>query len=360
MPKIAVITKRYYTNKDLIGDRFGRLFHLPLQLVRNGYECTVIAANYRKSLSEKISIDGLQFYSIPLRPAGLGAYVRQCRQLIRQLQPDFIVASGDTHFGGFGLACSKRTGAAFVFDVYDDYSCFGTNRVPLMKTLFRFVVKRSDLVVCASEPLQEKLSRWNRSVLVLENGVDSNLFHPGSRSEARRRLNINNKDKVVGYFGAMEPGRGVDTLLQAVVKLHKRYPELRLLLAGKKDPDIDLNKPYIDYRGAVSQEEIPRFINASDVVVIPYPPGAQVNVSNPCKIAEYLACGAAIVATRVSNIPQILSEVPEALCTPGNAEDMARALILQLESPQVNKFPESLKWEFLGKKMATALKKISK
>jgi glycosyltransferase involved in cell wall biosynthesis len=205
----------------------------------------------------------------------------------------------------------------------------------------------------------EKLYRQNKSVTVIENGVDTNLFKPCSRQMARKKLRIDQKATVIGYFGFMGPNYGIKELVNATKKLRDTYPRVRLLLAGKKHNQIGgLDQPYIDYRGVVNQKEIPLFINSSDVVVIPYLTDGQISVSNPCKLSEYLACNAPIVSTRVSNIPEILSDIPEALCNPGDADEMAKAIKCQLETPTLVPFPDRLKWESLGKKFRQVLERL--
>ena len=87
---------------------------------------------------------------------------------------------------------------------------------------------------------------------------------------ARKKLRIDQKDTVIGYFGFMGPNYGIKDLVNATRKLRNTYPRVRLLLAGKKHNHIDIDQPYIDYRGVVNQKEIPLFINSSNVVVIPY------------------------------------------------------------------------------------------
>lgn len=44
--RIYLICKRYYTNKDLIKERFGRLYHLPKEWVANGAEIWVSNSRY--------------------------------------------------------------------------------------------------------------------------------------------------------------------------------------------------------------------------------------------------------------------------------------------------------------------------
>jgi len=359
MHRVLLITKRYYTNKDIILDRFGRLFHLPMQLVQNGYTFMVIAGNYQSNKVETYDISGLQFLSLPFTIRKFVFLFYRFWQSIKQFKPDIIIASGDIHFGVFGLFYAKLAGVPFVFDVYDDYTKFVSNRLPVMKLLFWKVVKISDAVTCSSKPLMDKLYQKNRSITVIQNGVDTNLFKPISRRIARNAIGIDQADTVIGYFGYIGPNYGIEILIGAIKEIKNIYPRVRLLLAGKKDNDIDLSKPYIDYRGVVHQKEIPLFINSADVVVIPYLAHGQITVSNPCKLSEYLACGVPIVATRVSDIAQTLSDIPEALCNPGDIDEMERALKFQLETPTVAKLPDSLKWESLGNKFRNVLERLS-
>ena len=53
--RIHIICKRYYTNKDLIENQFGRLYHLPEQLVKYGAEVWVNAIDYRNKDRNKRS-----------------------------------------------------------------------------------------------------------------------------------------------------------------------------------------------------------------------------------------------------------------------------------------------------------------
>jgi hypothetical protein len=70
--KILVLNKRQYMGKDLLDDRFGRFWELPLELARLGHEVRGLALSYRR------------------RPGG---YVRLWRRLIQQRR--------DMEFGQF-------------------------------------------------------------------------------------------------------------------------------------------------------------------------------------------------------------------------------------------------------------------
>ena len=356
--RLLLLTKRYYTNKDLITDKFGRLYHLPCQLVENGFKVLVICVDYRGRREKVIAQSGLKYHSLPLTLTNSAIFFLKLLRYIYRFKPDAIMASGDTHFGFLGWIISKFFDLPCLFDVYDDYTAFGSNRLPFMKSFFTWTIRFSNAVTCASSPLKTKILNYNSSVKLIENGVDESLFRSISKPEARDRLNISLDDTVVGYFGSIGKNYGIENLSDAILRLQDQYPNIKLLIAGKNETKISLWRSHIDYRGLVSQGEIPFFINASDVVVIPYLPDDQINMSNPCKLAEYLACGVPVVSTRVSDIADTLSEIPQALCTPGSVDDMVSAIGWQLKNRKIVDFPKHLKWETLGDKLTKLLKEI--
>ncbi len=176
---------------------------------------------------------------------------------------------------------------------------------------------------------------------------------------ARSALGLPQDETVIGFFGSIDTNRGVDTLIDAGRRLRREIPNLRILLAGHDSLKLDLTGPGIDYRGALPQEQVPHLIGACDVVVIPYHEDQQVSVSNACKIAEYLACGVPIVATRVSDHAEILALAPQGLCKPDDVEDLARAIRQQLRFPQRLAFDRTLAWKDLGERLDERLGSLS-
>ncbi len=353
--KFFLLCKRYYTNKDLITDRFGRLFHLPLQLVKNGHTGLIVAANYRHKKEEQHIIDGLNFYSIPFSMVWPLSFLLKTYRILKQNQPNILIASGDSHFGAMGLLLAKITKIPFVFDIYDNYLSFGTNKVPGMKNLYYLALRKADLIVCASVPLSKKVKKYNQSLIVIENGVDLSLFKPIDKQQARIKLGLDDNRVIIGFFGSIDRNRGIEILIDACKILRNTYNKLQLLLAGKLCISINLEESWINYRGLVEQQKVVWLINACDIVIIPYLPDRQVDVSSACKIAEYLACGIPVVTTRVANYADKFTNIPEAVCEPGNSEDMARAITTQLKAPKVASFPKELTWERLGQTLSQVL-----
>lgn len=350
--KVHLFCKRYYTNKDLTRDWFGRLYHLPAQLSRLGLEVSVTAIDYRHPRVERHGREGVAFRTLPCTPPHLAGSLLGLNRALRAARPDVMLASGDSHIGYLGLWLARRLDIPFGFDVYDYYPVFASNRVPGMKALFRKAVAGADLALCASRPLMERLAPLNGARLLIENGVDRQLFASMDQCEARRRIGLNPGIPVVGYFGSIQPARG-PLLIEACRRLRTQWPTLTLLLAGPVS-GVSIAEPWIRYLGQIAQERVPELIAASDVVTVPYANDPFNAMSGACKIAEYLSCGKPVVATDIAGHREIFRAAPQSLCPP-DAADMAEAIRRQLVQPQIAAFPAHLEWEAIARTLLNAL-----
>lgn len=356
--QILWICKRYYTNKDLVLDHFGRLYHFPIELGNQGFSSEVIAVDYFGRNIVEYKEDNTHFRTLPVMSFRLIHAWQAIHRYMHESRPDIVIASGDTHFGWLGLRLAKQHGLPFVFDIYDDYRTFGTSRLPGMKQLFLRLVKNSDAIVCSSQNLAHALDSYAKRAYVIGNGVDTELFRQTDQLKARTALGIPADAPVIGYFGALQREFGVETLLEACALLKHKLPGLRLLLAGHNRLGAQLVHDFVDYRGNVPQILIPQLISACNVVTMPYHRGPQVDMSNPCKLAEYLACNTPIVATRVTDLPILLAQCPKGLCEPGDTASLAAAILDQLQTPCIVKFPQEFTWQSLAKKLGDGLRAI--
>lgn len=353
--RISLICKRFYTNKDLIKDRFGRLYHLPRQWVAHGAEVWVNAIDYRNNNCDALTMEGIHFQTTPATLANIMTLPYSLYRHCRRVKPDIILASGDSHIGFMALLIAKKLNVPFVFDVYDYYPVFKGNRIPGMKTMFRYAVQKADLVLCASEPLLNRLACLNDNRLLVENGVDTSLFTPMEMFQARKALQLEQESIFIGYFGSMNVARG-PLLIEACRMLRKDYPTLHLLLAGKVD-GINVNESWIRYLGDLSQGDIPTLINACNVVTIPYADTPFNRMCGACKIAEYLACGKPVVATNVSAHSMVFIDAPSSVCCP-TSESMAESIHQQLTVGKCLAFPRHLAWTVIGHNLYRSLQSL--
>ena len=351
--RILILCKRRYTNKDLILDRYGRLFHIPVELGKLGHEVLVLAADYRSAGAAGVVGDSAEFLSIPASPLSLFKYWRDVNTTADGFAPEAVIASGDTPLGLVGRHLSRRMGIPFVFDVYDNYQAFDSARLPGMRQLFRSLASSADLVLAVSESLRDLLGPGVNS-LVISNGVDAEVFRPMDRNEQRAKLGIADDDLVVGYVGAVEQNRGIETLIEAVSLLDE---PARLLLAGPDNGTVDHTRfHWVDYRGVLPQSSVPGLINVCDVAVVPYPDSNWARYTNANKFQEYLASGVPVVVTDISDY-RLSAAAPQAVCRPSDPSDMARAIEYQIRERAVVS-AGAVTWDSLARTLNEALKTL--
>jgi glycosyltransferase involved in cell wall biosynthesis len=148
------------------------------------------------------------------------------------------------------------------------------------------------------------------NVHIVPNGVDVQRFHP-SVVAARLPSHTNSGQQVIGFVGTLKPWHGVELLLEAFAMLAPRISNTMLLIVGDgpllvplKARAVALNiADKVVFTGAVRSDEVPSFVRAMDVAVAPYPQSSD-SYFSPLKLYEYMACGRAIVASRIGQIPE--------------------------------------------------------
>ena len=180
-----------------------------------------------------------------------------------------------------------------------NHGFFGASS-PLMKLfkgLERFIDGCSDFIITSSDKgRQELIHEWGiepQKVTTLIDGVDTEVFQPYSRTEARRELGIPIDVKLVVYLGLFNRYQGVDLLLDAISLIKKIDPEIRFLLMGFPDEEyrIKAKKMGIDnaitFTGRVNYDRAPLFLSAGDLAVSPKLAQTEANG----KLFNYMACG---------------------------------------------------------------------
>jgi glycosyltransferase involved in cell wall biosynthesis len=125
-------------------------------------------------------------------------------------------------------------------------------------------------------------------------GVDEEVFTLGERGVARRALGLAVDARVVLFVGRPTAEKGFDLLERAAAQL----PGVQSFAAGPVRASETVTP-----LGTLSSSDLARFITAADVVCLP-----SFAEGTPVSLAEALACGTPVVATRVGGIPSLVDE----------------------------------------------------
>jgi len=260
---------------------------------------------------------------------------------------EIVIASGDCYIGLMAQRIAKKIKAKFIFDVYDKYDEFGGYIRPLGFDLFGHLLRTADMRLFASHALLHTLGQPDRDA-ILSNGLDANHFRPIDKTVARRKLQLPADAIYVGYFGSMEPDRGVQDLIAAVQILRDQGQPVELILGGKAHDSLNLNQTGIRYLGNVPFTDVPYALAACDVLAVPYRRSPFMDAGASNKITEAMACQRPIVATRSPNITanflQLAKEIEPYLAEPNQPNSLAAALARQLLDCKLVAAPQNIYW----------------
>ena len=344
--KILFIGKRHYTNRDALSERYGRIYQLPLHWSRQGLNVSLWLIDYHTHTGEVTSDDRLRVESTPI--VSVNFLRRLANELLfTQSRHDLVVASGDCYIGLMARRIARRQRAHFVFDIYDKYDEFSGYRKTPWFDPFSTLIKSADARLFASSALMTALQRAPEDCLV-PNGIDTTRFKPAGMETSRAAMDLPQGTLLVGYFGSMEPDRGVADLIDAVTLLRERGMAVHILLGGKALSDHSINREGVIYLGNVPYEKMPTALSACDLLAIPYRRSAFMDAGASNKIAEAIACRRPVVATRtpnlVDNFPEQALQLESVLAEPGNVESLAMSIVRQAEQRILVDMPPGMSW----------------
>lgn len=356
--ELLFIGKRFYTNRDALREKYGRIYQLPRHWAASGIATRLWLVDYhdRDLVREK---DGdLDVISTPVRNL---AVLRQWGKeaYMRRPKPTVIVASGDCYIGLMAYRIARRLGARFIFDVYDKYDEFGGYRKLAGFDPFGFLLRNSDVRLFASRALLAELSPDSARDVLVPNGLDLQRFAPLDRDASREMLGLPKNLRLVGYFGGMEPDRGVGDLIDAIELLRMEGNGVELLLGGIAPAELNLRRPGVRYLGNVPFDRMPQALASSDVLAVPYRRSAIMDAGASNKIVEAIACRRPLAATRtpnlIANFPNQAAQLGELLAEPGDTADLARVIRAQLEQRLLVDMPPGMDWPSISTDIARRL-----
>ena len=145
-------------------------------------------------------------------------------------------------------------------------------------------------------------------------GVDSERFAPMDRSDARRKLDWNDDERVALFAATKpyEPRKRIDLAKAAVRHAEADLGPIRLAIAENLPP-----------------ESIPTMMNAADCLLL-----TSMAEGSPVVVKEALMCNLPVVATDVADVKDMLAGVsPSAVCG-HDAAELGLALVDVLNSPR--------------------------
>ena len=255
-----------------------------------------------------------------------------------------------------GVEASLRTGVPLFLEYNGSEVWIGkhwdmSGMIPLLERFERLNLDAAARIFVVSDVERRNLLRVGISderIVVNPNGVDTEKFRPGVGGAAvRLELGVTEAETLAGFVGTFGPWHGVLTLAEAVTLLPDDSGVRFLLVgAGKFREEVERiiraagKGRHVIFTGHVEHERVPALLDACDILLSPHVPlddGSEF-FGSPTKLFEYMAMGKGIVASRLGQIGDVLSDQDTALLTePGDARQLADAIVRLSSSPELRR-----------------------
>lgn len=244
-----------------------------------------------------------------------------------------IIFERETAFGA-GAMGSMLTGRPLILEVIG-------NRVSNLQ------MRRSNKIIAYHRGMFEGTPEAGK-VETVTGAVDTDTFSPDqvSRDETRRKYSLNSP--VIGYVGTFQEWHGLAELVGAASSVLKTHPDAKFLMVGPyyketqaKVEAAGLGRSFI-FTGPIAYVDVPKYINAADVLVAPYNPDKiesteQVRkhgLGAPLKVYEYMAVGKPVITTDVKPISDPVEDgVTGYLVPPGDSDALGSTLERIMDNP---------------------------
>jgi glycosyltransferase involved in cell wall biosynthesis len=166
------------------------------------------------------------------------------------------------------------------------------------------------------------VARWVESfpdtqgrVFVIPNGVDPSRFIPTRHDRAGTGTGRNEDLFTIGFVGTLKAWHGLPLLVDAFSELHAEQHQSRLVIVGDGPERAALEERLrarnlhgaVVLTGAVDPRAVPALLASMDVAVAPYS-AKQPFYFSPLKVLEYMAAGLPVVASRVGQLEELITD----------------------------------------------------
>lgn len=293
------------------------------ELARCGIHLTVVAPDrWENQKFEPGLADG---YELVVKHVAIGwqalgslahhtFYFRDISRVIRRQDWDLIHIDDEPYnFATFhALAAYSSAKAKIVFSTWQNM----VKRYPPPFNLFeRRTFDRAAGAIPGNEEALAVLRRKGFSgpaTVIPHHGVDVNLFSRQDASDLRGRLGLQDRF-LIGYVGRIVRDKGVHALVSALAQLP---PDSALAIIGSGSARPHLEQMAVDLGVAVrirwipwvATSELPEYMNAMDVLVLPSITTRHWKEQLGRVLIEAMACETCVVGSDSGEIPNVIGE----------------------------------------------------
>lgn len=259
-------------------------------------------------------------------------FQRKAESVARQCLPlDFI----NEHYSFFcqtGVTVAKHLRLPVILDdiapIWEEETYYRRDLQRIARRIQASVFEQASEQIAMSGVIQDCLisSGVNKErIHIVGNGADCDFFRPeiGGR-DVRKKYRLDDRI-VLGFVGSFAPWHGVDLLIESARDLVADNRNIHFLIVGDGPRRAELEQrvqeyklgSYVTFTGAVPIDQVPPFLDAMDITVVPNTTA----YCSPIKLFEYMAMEKVTIAPRFSPIEEVVCDGVDGMLFPAGDRD---------------------------------------
>jgi len=219
------------------------------------------------------------------------------------------------------------------YDCTDEYEHLFADRASQQAgvRLEQQLLQTADLVFATSQSLLQKCRAHHPRVYLVPNGVEFEHFIPGRSGAVEAPIELRELSRpVIGYIGTV--GHWVD--LDLVAAVARQIPKANVVMVGPIRTDVTPYQglPNLYFLGPRLYCDLPAYLHAFDVALIPFQLNDLTRNVNPVKLYEYLAAGKPVIATALPELERY-RHVCSLAAHPGEFVERVQEATAESEAP---------------------------
>ncbi len=286
---------------------------------------------------------------IPLQTSGAGNEIRYCYsprafiQTLKKIRPDLIhVEQGAGALSYFQAIISAKLAGIkpkFCFFTWVNWHHTSPGRLRMLwQWVERFNLKNSHGAVAGNHDAQKILVQQglkNPVVVLPQLGINTSIFRPAQHE---------NLHPSIMYVGRIVEEKGVLLLFKAFVKLHKVFPQWKLLFIGsgpleKKLIDLTITAGMLDcieFKPPVAHATIATLLQQASILVLPSYDTAEWREQFGHVLIEAMACKVPVLGSSAGEIPHVIGTAG-LIFEQNNQADLEEKLTHMMQSSSLRK-----------------------
>jgi colanic acid biosynthesis glycosyl transferase WcaI len=366
-----------------VGATQTRAYEMARGLVRAGHHVTMIAevpnhpsgiipSEYQGKLYERVGLDGIDVIRVWVKASPVKTFRSRMAFylsymvsatlagiLLARGRYDLIYATSPPLFvGGAALMLSLLRRIPLGLEVRDLWpesaialgELSGRWAIALAEWLERACYRRARYIIVVTQGiLDQLLARGIQpgKLHLVPNGTNIELFVERTHEAASLRVKLGLAGRFIAiYAGIHGIAQGLETLIEAARLLHDES-DVHFLFVGEgpvKSRVMAMAQAYhlgnVTFHPEVPREQMPVFLSAADVALVPLRDLALFWGARPSKMFDAWACQCPTIVSVGGEARRVLEEAEAGLAVkPEDASDIARAILALRDEPD-------LRWQF--------------